>query len=579
MHAHTAWTLTMGIILLSSLWGCQSKTPTRQDPFATALTTNGKGDFLASVKIVDAIKLNSEITGRFAQSTRVYGYLFDARKGAVVSASVVARRGADTTLDTVLAIYGPYRGANAPGAQLGYNDDGETVASTVSGIEITETGKYLVVFSSWEDTEGADYAVKLGCEGTALQCMAPLVDAPCTQGTRYIQGGQELETQTWEHCEVVLLERTVVKADAILTVKPGVVVRGNYLGAGAFGDVALVVNGTLRAVGTAQHPISFSALDKGWKGIELNGRNNDLQHVIIEGAAVAVHVGAGGQFSISDAIISGVDEQGLGHRGIVAEADSEGVIKRSVVSGFTYGILLIDSAMTVEDSTVSRNGVGVSFWGPGDDHYGDNCPGFDVPKPALVTQFKSLVLRYSEITDNGAAGIHLRHPLRVIVEQSNLLRNGTYGILIGAWNLDPTSYIRGANIHDNKLGQLSSSHGVGMLDISGNFWNAISDPELSQSWTAPSIGQSCWVPFEAGQCAPYSGPLLVNGSHTAGPQRLCHDGEFHTICDLKTCAALNGLNPRVNVSGFSAEPFKAGPRDERLSEPVKMRRLELQKQH
>jgi len=85
-------------------------------------------------------------------------------------------------------------------------------------------------------------------------------------------------------CEVVLLETITIPTGSVLTVLPGVTVKGNYLGATPYGTVGLNVVGQLQAVGTPDRPVTFTALGRGWKGIVLNSPSNTIENVYIEKA-------------------------------------------------------------------------------------------------------------------------------------------------------------------------------------------------------------------------------------------------------------------------------------------------------
>jgi hypothetical protein len=128
--------------------------------------------------------------------------------------------------------------------------------------------RYLVAFSSWEDTGKGHYRLSVSCEGTDLQCRRPDWKKPCVDGTIYLQGGRVETSQTWEQCEVVLLEPTTIAKEATLTIRPGVTVKGNFLGGDSFGNVTLIAEGTLQASGTV---VEDSVIRENQTGVLISG--------------------------------------------------------------------------------------------------------------------------------------------------------------------------------------------------------------------------------------------------------------------------------------------------------------------
>lgn len=239
----------------------------------------------------------------------------------------------------------------APGPQVAYGEDTNGVQAVLPPLAIEQDGRHLVVFSSWDDPGQGRYEVTVGCDGTDFQCLRPVQERQCTEGTRYIQGGQTLQSETWHHCTVVLLETTTVAANEVLTINPGVHVQGNYLGESDYGQVRLIVEGTLQAVGAEEAPIRFSALESGWSGINLNGPSNSLEHVFIENAGDALRVRRSNnrfrEVSINN-----------GHIGLAIQTGSlnnhiDGVTFRGVDIG-----LRLSGAAEIADSVFVGNGSG-----------------------------------------------------------------------------------------------------------------------------------------------------------------------------------------------------------------------------
>jgi len=487
------------------------------------------------VKVLRDLPLDTTITGRFDRKERVYGFVFEARAGATIRARVETRAGSDAdrarpgaALDTIAAVFGPMNG-NDRGERLAQEDDGAAgVAAALPNLSIKQDGRYLLVFSSWDDP-GSDgsFSVKAGCDGTDFQCTRPVAGDSCTPGTRYVQGGTVIDTETWSACNVVLLEEVHVKTGAVLTIAPGVTVKGNYIGTGAYGNVALVVDGTVQAVGTKDKPVLFTALTAGWKGLVLNGASSTLQHVFVEKAETGVVLNGSGstlrdvnvntgelglrfgpntkdnkaervriaqigngirldaqsQASIDDSVILGRGTTGVGIQGVNGGLSQ---FRRALVAGFADGLNLNASALEVYDGTITNNTRGVFIDGPngGVSPARPACPQNQPqpPPPPPPAWGRDPVFVRCDIVKNREAAIRLNAPELLVVEESNIRGNGL-GIVIEANSLHPDSRIVRSNVFGNGAGpQVDAFHTNGRLDISGNYWARISDPELSTSW-------------------------------------------------------------------------------------------------
>jgi hypothetical protein len=494
---------------------------------------DGKADAAKSTKLVDNIALDSSVQGNFDPRVRVYGYLLEAKRGAKLTAALQASAGADArgpaagaALDTFLAVYGPYKSAAEPGAKLQESDDvgGNTAAGPIE-LSVEQDGKYLLAFTSFEDTGTGKYDLSLSCEGTDLQCRRPSWDAPCKAGTVYIQGAMIDADTTWDACETVLLENATVAQGKTLTIKPGVNVKGNFIGQPPYGSVQLTVNGTLQAAGTKDHPIAFTAYKDtfGWGGLALVGPSHSVAHAYIEKANVAVTLGTGTTGSLTDVVLEGGLVQNVMPRaGVSGGANARVTFDRALVKGFQIGLHLANSEFIhIEDSVVRANNIGVQVDG---ENPSQSC-GTNPPAPA---RWRDPVFLHSDIVDNKQGGVLINgSDVLIQISASNIVKNGGYGVFIAGRNLNPMSFLRNNNIHGNAQPgqpQVLSFHWAGtggVLDISGNFWNAVSDPELSQSWR-----------------------LGCNGQRTS--------------------------------TGFSPTPVVAGPRVEKLTEPVKQQTWQQQ---
>ncbi len=461
---------------------------------------DGKGDAAKSTKLVDDIALDSRVQGNFDPRVRVYGYLFEAKRGAKLKAALKATAGADANgpadgaaLDTYLAVYGPYKSAQEPGQRLRESDDvGASTAAGPIDLPVEQDGKYLLAFTSFEDTGKGKYELSLECDGTDLQCRRPEWDSPCKPGTVYIQGATIDADTTWDSCETVLLENATVAEGKTLTIRPGVSVKGNFIGTAPFGSVQLVVNGTLQAAGTKENPVAFTAYKDGfgWGGLSLVGPSHSISHAYIEKANVAVTLANKTTATLSDIVLEGTTLQGaMPTAGVFGGADARATFDRALVKGFQTGLHLGNSEFIhVEDSVVRANSIGVRVDG---ESPSNSCSA----NPPAPPRWRDPVFLHSDIVENTNGGVLINgSDVLIQIEASNIIKNGAYGIQIVGRNLNPMSFVRSNNIHGNAAAgtaQVLSYHwaGGGVLDISNNYWSAVSDPELSASWLMACNGQ------------------------------------------------------------------------------------------
>lgn len=560
---------------------------------------DGKADLANKAHIIDDIDLKSTIDGKFRREVRVYGYTFEAKADAVIHADVAATGGDDSftspgkPLDMIIGLYGPMQG-DQPGTRLAYVDESDEAGAKLPGVKIPQDGKYLVVFATWDDPGSGTYTVQTDCDGTDFQCRRPIVNAPCEAGTRYIEGDTVIDKdETWATCNIVLLEPTTIGEGITLTIKPGVTVQGNYLelGGGApYGDVALKIEGRLQAVGTPEHPVVFTALKNGWQGLEIQGTSNHLEHVFVENARVGITYGEGstnntvrhlnintsergifikkgGSVDIEDVVLTGLSEDGdWKGAGIVGREAAPSKFVRSLVSGYDIGIDLAGSEFEFLDSTITKNKKGIEITGSPLDlaNYPFQCPapptgGNPVTRttPTPARWGLDPAFRNCDIVANEEVGLKIRSPELLIIESSNVRDNGK-GIEIYSTALHPESAIHRSNIYGNGEGpQVDSWHVVGTLDISDNFWNAISDPELSASWQVQhSIPHTCTHRSQ-------------DLNRPAGPGWSCNGSSRNWNCTATVEASWSG---EVNFTGFSPRELEAGPRVHDLSDHVQQAR-------
>lgn len=626
------------ILGLLALTACADAATTDKGDFdfEAHIGAGGKADMLSSAHIVREIDLNSTLTGDFNPRVRVYGFTVQAKVGATLNIEALTAAGDDSfdvehgeELDTIMAVYGPGENGDRGPLVVRVDDDETGAAAQLPPLEIEKEGEYVVLLSSWNDTGHGEYIMDVKCDGTDFQCRRPVEDLPCEEGTEYIIGGQTVGNTTWRRCNYVLLEETHVEEDAILTIKPGVTVKGNFLGEAPYGDVRFMVDGTVQAVGTEEHPVVFTSLREGWGGvvlgsdstlenvyvenaqlgIDVEGDNNTLRNIHVNTSQTGVRFGSNTSghsiqkakisqvtngihmdstlVKIEDTVILGhEDGTGVGIRGI----DTEGsFFSRAMVSGFGTGIELTSAELEMVDATITNNARGVYVTG---EDAGVN-PAFECP-PMRFSSFNPTppsrswpaprttwgfdpIFRRVDLVGNTEYAVRIDAPELLIIEDSNVRDNGA-GIIISSDSLHPESKISGNNIFDNGDGlmQLQAFHNDGVLDISGNYWAQISDPELSSSWDEEH--DDYVIPASQAECRVSStrNPLSCS---TSGNTRECGEYTCRRVSNRWDCDLRNGLTAEpwageVIFTGFSPVLLEAGPDAETLEDNVKQQREE-----
>lgn len=592
-----------------------------------AATSDESNLMIDRVKQIQAITLDKPVKGKFERKVRVYGFSFEAKAGAVIKVSLSAKAGSDATdlpkgtaLDTVAALYGPLTGEKK-GKQLAQADDGENGSSNaqLAPVKIEQDGKYLVVLSSWDDpgTDG-EFEINAACDGTDFQCARP-VARKCVDNTRYIQGGEIIGTETWNDCNVVLLEEVHVAQGAVLTINPGVTVKGNFLGQAPYGNIGLVVDGTLQAIGTPEQPVVFTALKDGWRGLVLNGPSNTLKNVFIEKAntgvevhgsnntfadlninsgALGIHLAEnskqnavqrikvgksdraillskGSESVIEDSVLLGRgDGKGVG---IEANGGELSQFRRALVADFGDGLKLNATALEVYDGTITNNVRGVTLTGPnaGVHPVWPGCPAAEQappapPAPPAVSYYPRDPAFYRcDITKNSEYAVRLDAPELLVIEESNVKGNGA-GVIIRADGLNASSRIVKSNVYGNGTAatQVDSWHREGTLDISSNFWNQISDPELSASWKV-THSQS-----QSGMCATNTCINQNCGSSYTCTSQVWSSQHGRNVWNGCTTTLSSTWTGALKFTGFSPRELPAGPKAQDLCDMVKKERAE-----
>ena len=200
--------------------------------------------------------------------------------------------------------------------------------------------------------------------------------------------------------------------------------------------------------------------------------------------------------TLTDVVLEGSTIQNItSTAGVRAGANAHAVFDRALVKGFQTGLHLANSEyIHVEDSVVRANQIGVRVEGADPSA---SC----AANPPAPQRWRDPVFTHSDIVDNTQGGLSIYgSDVLIQVDASNIIRNGQFGVQIMGRTLNPLSFIRGNNIHGNGSGngaQVLTYHwqSGGVLDISGNYWSFVSDPELSQSWQFVCSGQRTFTGF------------------------------------------------------------------------------------
>lgn len=459
-----------------------------------AFNTDGKGDLAKSTKLLDSVPPDAKIKGKFDPRARTYGYVVEARKGATLTFNLEATAGKDaegvtpgSDLDMVYEVLGPFTSTKNPGEKLLTADDtSETDLSAPSTtLKVEQDGKYFIAFTSFNDTGKGDYSLDISCEGTSVQCLRPDFSKPCKKGKTFIQGAVIDDNQSWDTCEVVILEDVTIQKDATVTIKPGVEVKGNFLGAAPFGTVHLNVEGLLQAVGTQKDPIVFTNFveEQGWGGLTFSSRENLLEHVFIINAQVGARVASSASVSINHAVIEGKSDSRNGTIGLSVLAEGDADLKHALIKQFATGVDVNQSLLvSLTESVVRDNNVGINVTGSGRTR---NRCNVNVPVTPSPRPFDPKITN-TDIIHNAQVGVRmLADNVFIQIENSNIADNGGHGVLFWGSQLHEESFIRNSNIIRNNGAtdevstlQVESFHTEGTFDVTGNYWGFISDPNL-----------------------------------------------------------------------------------------------------
>lgn len=210
-----------------------------------------------------------------------------------------------------------------------------------------------------------------------------------------------------------------VPAGATLTIDPGVVVKFDaYNG--------LEVNGTLRAIGTANNPIIFTSLEDDTAGGDTNGDGSDTTPTDQQWMHLQFNAGSTGAFDhaavryggafILFAVNTGIQNSGgtltvnhttLTHNGLdgLGQHGGHTTLSNSLISDQSIGIRMSGGELDISDTRIYNNSM------TGIDHYGDG----------------TLSVTHSEIDHNGT-GIGANAQGSIIVSDSSIHDNNSFGV-------------------------------------------------------------------------------------------------------------------------------------------------------
>lgn len=187
----------------------------------------------------------------------------------------------------------------------------------------------------------------------AAALLAALCTAPCASRA----SGTVIDRDAFWEGEVRVTDPVTVEKGAVLTIRPGTVVRlsGEDRDGDGCADGYVQVFGELRVEGEASRPVRFVPLAQGkpWQEIFFKDARAAVRHAVFEGAAWALHI-HDGDVRIEDTVLRG---NGGGAR----TKGTGAVFTRCVVTGNETGLRFWDGGPTVTMSAVEGNGTGLFY--------------------------------------------------------------------------------------------------------------------------------------------------------------------------------------------------------------------------
>lgn len=245
-----------------------------------------------------------------------------------------------------------------------------------------------------------------------------------------------------------------VAAGVTLTIDPGVVVKFN----GQFRQ--MVVNGTLKAVGTAAQPVVFTSIQDDSVGGDSNGDGAATSPAPGQWVDIGIRAGTASEFRHVVVRYGGYGSANSGYGAISVSGvgTSVTVANATITNNQRSGIKIFEGGATVSASTISNNGNGVS-----------------TNQGWVVVEGRSFVTQNSQdgfwfnLTGTYAG------PASSVME-SDVAQNGRYGVYITpSRDLPIERYPHGNrnNIYGNSGGkQISQYYSRRDVDWTGNYWGS-----------------------------------------------------------------------------------------------------------
>ncbi|GAB4236661.1 MAG: hypothetical protein OHK0028_13680 [Deltaproteobacteria bacterium] len=182
----------------------------------------------------------------------------------------------------------------------------------------------------------------------AVFCLAP--------GVSHAFGVVIDRNTVWEG-EVRVVEPVTVEKGAVLTVRPGTVIRlsGEDRDGDGCADGYLQVFGELRVEGERERPVRFLPLAPGkrWQEIFFKDARAAIRHAVFEGAEWALHI-HDGDVRVENSTLRG---NGGGAR----MKGSGAAFTRCVIAGNEIGLRFRDGGPRVAASSIEGNGTGLFY--------------------------------------------------------------------------------------------------------------------------------------------------------------------------------------------------------------------------
>ena len=447
----------------------------------------GKADLAGGNAILMDVRADSSIRGHFYRDTEIYGYVFEARKGARVSAELTTVNSSGEPITSVMAIHSDFVSPAEPGPMIASGADAAEFA-------IEQDGKYLVTFASFDITEvGGHFRLDLQCHGNKDECQRVTSRGGCDTSSLYFQAPDTYSLGdgdlAWTACEVRAPETELQNNTAKpLSIGPGVQVEVPAL--------TIMKAAQLKLEGTISTPVSFRGTT-----LRLSSVDNVLRFAEFDETEIIIQARSGA--TIEDSTIVNA------HAGIQVDTNGQLALRRSLIKDSKQaGILILNAEdVIVEDSVIRDNVIGVALFNTARDRSGTtSCS--DRTRSTISCD---PVITHSDIINNGRGVVVHTDGSLLQIERSNIEDNEGFGVEIQARSLSSDSFFRSNNITNNgPEEQLRSYHrtAFGSIDLDGNYWGPITDlGALAESFDARCDGTYALSSFEVERIAD-AGPRM-----------------------------------------------------------------------